>query len=289
MEQELEKERDRIQELERSCAEQYTELQQVKRKTQQTEEQLSEAKKALAEQQELTEKEISIRLSEEKARWTPVLPTERTASPVTSLRKSSALDLGHLMSPTQSRRPSALPPPYSVDSYIPQRQSSTTSFRAHVNGTIPQTPSIHSNEHEEIFSNGMPMPTSPTHTHRGVNDLISTSTVGAGPSVQLVERMSATVRRLETEKAASKDELGRLTVQRDEARQEVVRLMREVEEKRAADERVKALEEEQRAINERYQTTLELLGEKSELVEELKADVADVKQMYRDLVESTMK
>jgi chromosome segregation ATPase len=101
--------------------------------------------------------------------------------------------------------------------------------------------------------------------------------------------MSATVRRLETEKAASKDELGRLTAQRDEARQEVVRLMREVEQKRANDERVKALEEEQRAINERYQTTLELLGEKSELVEELKADVADVKQMYRDLVESTMK
>lgn len=289
MEQELEKERDRIQELERSCAEQYTELQQVKRKTQQAEEQLSEAKKALAEQQELMEKEISIRLSEEKARWTPVLPTERTASPVTSLRKSSALDLGHLMSPTQSRRPSALPLPYSVDSYIPQRQSSTTSFRAHVNGTIPQTPSIHSTEHDEIFGNGMPMPTSPTHTHRGVNDLISTSTVGAGPSVQLVERMSATVRRLETEKAASKDELGRLTAQRDEARQEVVRLMREVEEKRATGERVKALEEEQRAINERYQTTLELLGEKSELVEELKADVADVKQMYRDLVESTMK
>jgi predicted RNase H-like nuclease (RuvC/YqgF family) len=122
-----------------------------------------------------------------------------------------------------------------------------------------------------------------------VNDIISTSTVGTGPSVQLVERMSATVRRLETEKAASKDELGRLTAQRDEARQEVVRLMREVENNRANDEKVKVLEEEQRAINERYQTTLELLGEKSELVEELKADVADVKQMYRDLVDSTMK
>jgi TATA element modulatory factor 1 TATA binding len=80
-----------------------------------------------------------------------------------------------------------------------------------------------------------------------------------------------------------------LTAQRDEARQEVVSLMREVEMKRANDKRTNALEEEQRAINERYQTTLELLGEKSELVEELKADVADVKQMYRDLVESTMK
>jgi TATA element modulatory factor len=288
MEQELEKERDRVQELERICTEQHTELQQMTRKVRETEDQLSESRKALAEQRESMEKEISSRLAEEKARWTPVLHTERTASPVTSLRKSSALDLGHLMSPTQSRRPSALPS-FSADSNVPQRQSSTTSIRAPANGAILKTPSITSVEHDEFFGNGIPTPTSPPPTHRGVNDLISTSTVGAGPSVQLVERMSATVRRLETEKAASKDELARLTAQRDEARQEVVSLMREVELKRANDERVKALEEEQRAINERYQTTLELLGEKSELVEELKADVADVKQMYRDLVESTMK
>jgi len=194
-----------------------------------------------------------------------------------------------LMSPTQSRRPSALSSPYPLDSYITTSQNSTASFRAHASGPLVQTPSIHSIEHDEMFGNGVATSTSPAQTHRGVNDLISTSTVGAGPSVQLVERMSATVRRLETEKAASKDELSRLTAQRDDARREVVRLMREVEEKRATEDRVKALEEEQHAINERYQTTLELLGEKSELVEELKADVADVKQMYRDLVESTMK
>jgi TATA element modulatory factor len=289
VEQELERERDRVRELERNCAEQTMQLQQMARKVHQAEEQLSEARKALTDQRELMEKEISGRLAEEKARWTPVLHTERTASPVTSLRKSSALDLGHSMSPNQSRRPSALPSPYLPDASVPPRQGSAASFRAQANGTIPQTPSIHSVEHDELFGNGIPTTTSPAHTHRGLNDLISASTVGAGPSVQLVERMSATVRRLETEKAASKDELSRLTAQRDEARQEVVRLMREVEQKRANDERVKALEEEQRAINERYQTTLELLGEKSELVEELKADVADVKQMYRDLVESTMK
>ena len=118
---------------------------------------------------------------------------------------------------------------------------------------------------------------------------MSVSTVGAGPSVQLVERMSASVRRLESEKAASKDELARLTAQRDESRKEVVALMREVEQKRAGDEKIKVLEEKLRLVNERHQTTLEMLGEKSELVEELRADVADVKQMYRDLVNSTMR
>lgn len=124
---------------------------------------------------------------------------------------------------------------------------------------------------------------------RGVNDLISASTVGAGPSVQLVERMSATVRRLESEREASKDELARLTTQRDEARQEVVALMREVEDKRKCDDRIKELESTIEDLDQRYNTTLEMLGEKSEQVEELQADVVELKRIYRELVDSTMK
>jgi len=101
--------------------------------------------------------------------------------------------------------------------------------------------------------------------------------------------MSAAVRRLESEKAASKDELSRLLTQRDEARQEVVSLMREVEEKRATDAKAQKSETELAQVTKRYQTTLEMLGEKSEQVEELRADVADLKKIYRELVDSTMK
>jgi chromosome segregation ATPase len=119
--------------------------------------------------------------------------------------------------------------------------------------------------------------------------MISVSTVGAGPSVQLVERMSAAIRRLESEKVAAKEELARISRQRDEARAEIVALMREMESSKVAKERVAALEKEVAEVNERYETTLELLGEKSEMVEELKADVEDVKAMYRDLVERTIK
>jgi chromosome segregation ATPase len=119
--------------------------------------------------------------------------------------------------------------------------------------------------------------------------MVSASTVGAGPSVQLVERMSSAVRRLESEKAATKEDLARLSAQRDEARAEIVALMREVEEKRAADAKVAKLEAEIQDINSRYQTTLEMLGEKSELVDELKSDIDDIKAMYRELVERTVK
>jgi hypothetical protein len=166
------------------------------------------------------------------------------------------------------------------------------------NGTqypmILETPSIHTLEPEDDFT-GLSIPPTPsayggqTINSRGINDIISVSTVGAGPSVQLVERMSAAVRRLESERAASKDELSRISSQRDEARQEVIELMKEVEEKRALDSKMEELESQVQELNQRYQTTLELLGEKSEQVDELQADIADVKKIYRELVDSTMK
>ncbi|TPX17417.1 uncharacterized protein E0L32_003060 [Thyridium curvatum] len=122
-----------------------------------------------------------------------------------------------------------------------------------------------------------------------VQDMVSVSTVAAGPSVQLVERMSAAIRRLESEKVAAREELARISNQRDEARAEVLSLMKEADAGKAALDRVGALEAEVAEVKERYETTLELLGEKSELVEELRADVQDVKAMYRDLVESAVR
>ncbi|KPM40013.1 hypothetical protein AK830_g6572 [Neonectria ditissima] len=119
-------------------------------------------------------------------------------------------------------------------------------------------------------------------------DMISVSTVGAGPSVQLVERMSAAIRRLEAEKVAAKEEMARVSGQRDEARTDMVGLMKDLEDAKSATARVTELETEVKNINSRYQTTLEMLGEKSELVEELRADVQDVKEMYRELVERTV-
>ncbi len=53
--------------------------------------------------------------------------------------------------------------------------------------------------------------------------------------------------------------------------------------------RVRELEKEVKSVGERYETTLEMLGERSERVEELTQDVGDLKDMYRELVEKTMK
>jgi chromosome segregation ATPase len=282
-------------EMDKSAAEGSAEIHRLTRKTTQLETDVTTARQDLEEQKVNAERELQRRLDEERAKWTASLHIQRTESPGTSIRKNVSngigLDLNHLMSPIQyergsSRRPSMMP----FDSNTPPRQQSTASFRGLANGSIAETPSgITSMDADEYFANVPPTPLSASHhSHRGVNDLVSTSTVGAGPSVQLVERISANVRRLESEKAASKDELSRITGQRDEARQEVVNLMREVEEKRRIEERLKALEKDYGEVTQRHRTTLEMLGEKSEQVEELKADIVDVKQMYRQLAD-TMK
>lgn len=169
---------------------------------------------------------------------------------------------------------------------LERQDSMSTIPQLSVNNGIPATPSI-DDIHEEDFFNGIHTPATPPD--RTINDIVSVSTAGAGPSVQLVERMSAAIRRLESEKAAHKDELTRLLGQRDEAREQVVELIKDNEEKKTADEKVKKLETELKIVQERYLTTLEMLGEKSERVEELRADVDDLKGMYRELVNSTMR
>jgi hypothetical protein len=272
---------------------------------------LVEARASFEQEKQTWSLQILQRVEEEKQKWQEEAGNaygynnnnnnhNRAESPVTSTRRgltTEFLGLQNLQlrrasrsinndSPTTSgflgRRPSATPLGRSSGNGTPTRQDSVQSLKE--NGADMEKASIHT-DNEEFYENH----TSPSSPHQTINDMVSASTVGVGPSVQLVERMSSAVRRLESEKAATKEDLARLSAQRDEARAEIVALMREVEEKRAADAKVAKLEAEIQDINSRYQTTLEMLGEKSELVDELKSDIDDIKAMYRELVERTVK
>jgi hypothetical protein len=273
----------------------------------------------LEREKKLWEAELQQRLEEEKNKWKLDMPSPsllnngshlRADSPSDSRRRhspdplgiynrksvprsiSSNMDASMPLSPMDrmfeeaARRPSysrqrSTPKVRTPELGTLQRQGSIASL-TNLNGAhVPDTPSIHAVDYDEPFDNV----SSPQRT---INDMISVSTAGAGPSVQLVERMSAAVRRLESEKATSKEELARLSAQRDEAREEVVSLMREVEEKRGLDQKMDSLEKDLKAMEQRYETTLEMLGEKTEKVEELEGDVADLKKIYRELVQ-TMK
>jgi TATA element modulatory factor len=129
---------------------------------------------------------------------------------------------------------------------------------------------------------------------------VSASTTTAGPSVNIMERMSAAVRRLESDLVAKKEELTRTLKQRDEAREECVNLMSEVEEKRKFQMQVGDWQRKYDELDNRctptplpfcfggmrvnlgrYNEALVLLGEKSERVEELQLDIVDLKEGYQ--------
>jgi predicted nucleic acid-binding Zn-ribbon protein len=182
----------------------------------------------------------------------------------------------------------------------PPRTPTDPAFRAdpsppppHLNGTPPPpesaAPSLHTANADDDDGIEVGDAASRSSPQRTVAELLSASTPGAGPSVQLVERLSATVRRLETERGATREELARLQAQRDGARDEVVGALREVDELREENRGLAALRAEVERLRERHEAALEMLGEKSEECAELKNDIVDLKKIYRELVESTMK
>jgi len=168
----------------------------------------------------------------------------------------------------------------------PTHQDSVASFTrisSHQNMHDSRSVSI---DEEDDHLMGLATPATPGRT---LGDMISASTPSAGPSVQLVERMSSAVRRLESEKTATKDELDRLSQQRDEAREEIMSLMAEIEEKRGLDAKVSQLQSQVEEMSEKYETTLDLLGEKSEMVDELRADIDDMKEIYRENLQKSLR
>ncbi|RDL42023.1 uncharacterized protein BP5553_02002 [Venustampulla echinocandica] len=265
---------------------------------------LAEARATFEREKQSWQAELLRRVEEERAKWQEEAGSPghlRAESPVTStrrgltteflglqnlqLRRASARSVNSDAPAVEgilARRLSSQPPGPISGHGTPTRQDSTQSFKG--NGEVPDAPSIFTDQ-DDFFENNV----SVASPHQTINDMVSVSTAGAGPSVQLMERMSSAVRRLESEKAATKDDITRLSAQRDEARAEIVSLMRELQVKRDADKRVAELEDQVKDINSRYETTLEMLGEKSELVDELKSDIDDIKAMYRELVERTIK
>ncbi|KAL4976815.1 TATA element modulatory factor 1 TATA binding-domain-containing protein [Aspergillus desertorum] len=305
LEEELEDAQETQRDLSNKLEERSQELQKAEQRLKKAADELTAVQNEMAEQKAISDATWAQKLEDERTKFReqamrPINPLRRNDSPVSFHRPNiseTPMSLSDYR-PT-SRRSSAIPGVIPDITTPPRHNSLPVSASQSVlspilsdKGSFPAVPESPRLLDPDEFFTGSRTPSAfgGTATHsRGMNDIISESTVGAGPSVQLVERMSATVRRLESERAASKDELARITAQRDQAREQVVELMREVEEKRASDAQVQELQQKLEDLERRYETTLELLGEKSEQVEELQADIADLKKIYRELVDSTMK
>jgi TATA element modulatory factor len=293
-------------------------LDSMRKKGEEAELALSQARSDLEKQQSLWKAERLDSVDKERRNWLDDIPTmsaraySRPDSPLHSMPPrtfssdmlvlhgphgkvwkastppslTDGLGDGQAQARPLSSQPPIRPPIFPVGS-LPPATTMSSAFEGHLESLPGHSPLASElvGDKDDAFE-GLDRVSSP---QQAMQDVMSVSTVAAGPSVQLVERMSAAIRRLEGEKVAAREELARVSGQRDEARAEMVALMKEVEVGRLASGRIAELENEVIDINSRYQTTLEMLGEKSELVEELRADVEDVKAMYRDLIERTVK
>ncbi|KAK5114872.1 hypothetical protein LTR62_002029 [Meristemomyces frigidus] len=313
VEDQVEKLQEQARDVEQALQGRREEVQRLQKRLEDSDRALTAAKADAERQRKVWDVELSQRLEEEKAKWQRASSIPSTMA--TSNRKASATELSSLHSTTSLKRQINR-----VTSHNLADLRNLTEVQRPIplrNTAIPGTPV--SPARPELLhrsSNGSPsisrqestisldipsMPPTPSvevdqdfdtdsqtsGPQRTIQDLVSTSTA-AGPSVQVVERMSALVRRLETEKATFKDEIARLGRQRDEARDEVVELMREVDGKRKEEGDVVKLGKEMEAVRERYEASLEMLGEREEEVEELRGDLGEMKRMYRELVERKM-
>jgi hypothetical protein len=315
LEDELEAINDRARTLEQDLAEQHSSAQKLQARLTQADTAAQDARADLEREKKVMEADFSQRLEEEKNKLRLEMQSQatlsenhlRTDSPGPSLRRHSPDPLGIYGANRRPVLPRSISPGMDTPMDRMLEEARRPSSSRHKSTPIhPRSPEIGSPQRQDSFpsissnlmSNGHSVSNTPSITfddtgfeggsspHRTINDMISVSTVGAGPSVQLVERLSTTVRRLESEKATNKEEMARLISQRDEAREEVVTFMREIDEKREQSDKVQRLEKEMQEMNARYEKCLEMLGEKSERVDELEEDLKDVKKMYRDLVSS---
>ena len=117
----------------------------------------------------------------------------------------------------------------------------------------------------------------------------SASNISVGPNVSMIERLSSSVRRLESELATAKEELLELGRLRNQTKEDYVGMLAELDEKRELAQKLDNLQQDHTTLSHRYDGALELLGEKSELVDELQLDIADLKVALRQAMQDLTK
>ncbi|KAH3679256.1 hypothetical protein WICMUC_001136 [Wickerhamomyces mucosus] len=166
--------------------------------------------------------------------------------------------------PLTSRKPSA----YFIPNASFDENDDDSDFE-NGNNTTPKAPQSPVSQYIQTGSH-----ISKTHENN------SSSLIGSS-NAQLLGKMSNQVRRLEAELSSMNEDLERLENEKKQANEEIVRLMKDNENVDAYKSRIKELEEDVESYSRRHEQMLEILGEKSEQVEELKADVQDLKDLCK--------
>lgn len=206
---------------------------------------------------------LTIPTSHSTGEFSPQIP-QSTSTPSFKRGGSWEISLGESSTtPRQSRKSSAL--------YFPTYNQRNGSFDENIENTSDFDDNDTVNSPVSQYNNGTRYDT--------------TSSLNGGHSVQMLGKMSSQVRRLETELSTLKEEMEKLTEDKKAANEEIVRLMKDNENVQSYKSKIEELEIQVDNYSRRHEKTLEILGEKSEQVEELKADVQDLKDLCRQQVQ----
>lgn len=117
------------------------------------------------------------------------------------------------------------------------------------------------------------------------NDNLDINSMAINSNPQLVNRLGSEVRRLENELRNMQRDQARLAEDKENANEEILKLLERNEKATKTIEENKNLREELETVSKRLEVSLQLLGEKTETVEELQNDVNDLKDMIKQQVQ----
>lgn len=125
-----------------------------------------------------------------------------------------------------------------------------------------------------------------TMSGAGVSSSVGLMNFGGNASGQAVaiERLNTMVRQLEGQVTFLNEQVRTANKNKDELSDELVRVTMELEEMQSHASRASGIDQELSLLQQRHKAALEMLGEKTEEVQELRADLHDVKEAYRDQI-----
>ncbi|XP_072028179.1 LOW QUALITY PROTEIN: uncharacterized protein [Amphiura filiformis] len=175
-----------------------------------------------------------------------------------------------------------------------QQQQIEDSSSSHSPISRSSTPTLHSNHSAPITPlTSTPMPTQGDILERTMSWSVSGTSVyesiAGGSASSIMENLQAQLKQREGEIAQLQGEIQQLERTRASMAEEIVKMSNTCESMEEQVKEIPELRKIAKEIEHRYNAVLQMYGEKAEEVQELKLDLQDVKEMYRQQIEDLIR
>ncbi|KAJ3414680.1 hypothetical protein HDV05_006215 [Chytridiales sp. JEL 0842] len=139
------------------------------------------------------------------------------------------------------------------------------------------------------ISSPSPLTIQTSWTERSPDATSASALSASGPSAVVIDRLHAGLKQYQGQVSTLQRQLALATETRDELAEELVKATNEITDLKSLAAKSQALEKEKEDLNNRYMAALELLGEKTEQLEDTQQDLAELRKAFKAQVEDLMK